>query len=39
MERKMHLTSEGLLEIQKIANQMNTKANKSVAINASLSDN
>ena len=39
MERKMHLTSEGLLEIQKIANQMNTKANKSVAINTSLSDN
>ena len=38
MERKMHLTSEGLLEIQKIANQMNTKANKSVAINISLSD-
>ena len=28
MERKMHLTSEGLLKIQKIANQMNTKANK-----------
>ena len=32
MERKMHLTSEGLLEIQKIADQMNRKANKSVVI-------
>jgi hypothetical protein len=30
MERKMHLTSEGLLKIQKITNQMNTKANKTV---------
>jgi hypothetical protein len=33
IEKKMHLTSEGLLEIQKIANQMNTKANKTVSIN------
>ena len=30
MEKKTHLTSEGILQIQKLANQMNTKANKTV---------